>query len=109
MAGKTGTPSFTFDQRTYGNAANFCRSNPRHEDCFEKPVKWYVAAYKTGSGPQAKYDKVIAVMSERNWFLPDKKSAGGMQGRVHGVNDLNNISAEIGMRVVDKIWHTESR
>lgn len=109
FAGKTGTPSFTFDQRTYGNAAAFCRANPKHEDCFEKPVKWYVAAYKSGAGPQAKYDKAIAVMSERNWFLPGKNAAGGMQGRVHGVNDLNNISAEIGMRVIERQVRMEAR
>ncbi len=103
FAGKTGTPSFTFYRRTYAYAANFCRANPRHEDCFEKPVKWYVAAYKTSSGPQAKYDKVIAVMSERNWFLPGKELAGGMQGQLHGMNELNNVSAEIGMQVVGAV------
>ncbi len=100
IAGKTGTPSFSMDKKNIAVAQSFCLNNPKHEDCFEKPIKWYVAAYKTSNGDQKNYDKVIAVMSERNWYRSGKDIPKNVQGRIHGVNDLNNISTEIAMRVL---------
>jgi Penicillin binding protein transpeptidase domain len=100
ISGKTGTPSFTLDTKNLVVAQSFCLNNPKHEDCFEKPIKWYVAAYKTSNGDQKNYDKVIAVMSERNWYRSGKDIPPNLQGRIHGVNDLNNISTEIAMRAL---------
>jgi cell division protein FtsI/penicillin-binding protein 2 len=100
IAGKTGTPSYSLDKETLESARKHCLTNPRDADCLEKPVKWYVAAYKTSASDTPNYDKVIAVMSERNWYLASKDVPKGLQGRIHGVNDLNNISTEIAMRAL---------
>ena len=68
-------------------------------------MKLYVAAVKSGDDPQGRYDKVIAVMSERNWTLADPKLPVAARERVHGgTNDLNNVSTEIAMRIVDTAW-----
>ena len=105
MAGKTGTPSFGFDRFSLTQARQRCRADPRDEDCQQKPVKFYVAAVKSGADPQGRYDKVIAVMSERNWTLPNPKLPAAARERVHGgTNDLNNVSTEIAMRIVDEAW-----
>lgn len=105
LAGKTGTPSFGFDRLSLAAARQRCRANPRDEGCQQKPVKLYVAAVKSGDDPQGRYDKVIAVMSERNWTLADPKLPVAARERVHGgTNDLNNVSTEIAMRIVDTAW-----
>ncbi len=103
FAGKTGTPSFSFDRLTLTQARQRCRANPRDEDCSEKPMKLYVAAVKSGADAAGRYDKVIAVISERNWSLPAGKGlAAAARERVHGgSNDLNNVSTEIALRIVD--------
>ena len=105
LAGKTGTPSFTFDRLTLSQARQRCRANPRDDDCREKPMKLYVAAVKSGADAQAGYDKVVAVVSERNWTLPSKSLPAAARERVHGAsNDLNNISTEIAMRIAGEAW-----
>ena len=105
LAGKTGTPSFGFDRLSLTQARQQCRLEPRAEDCQQKPVKLYVAAVKSGADPQGRYDKVIAVMSERNWTLASSKLPAAARERVHGgSNDLNNVSTEIAMRIVDAAW-----
>jgi hypothetical protein len=105
IAGKTGTPSFGFDRLSLTQARQRCRANPRDEDCQQKPVKLYVAAVKSGADPQGRHDKVIAVMSERNWTLPGAKLPVAARERVHGgANDLNNVSTEIAMRIADAAW-----
>lgn len=105
LAGKTGTPSFGFDTLTLAQARRRCRANPRDEDCQQRPVKLYVAAVKSGADKSAAYDKVIAVISERNWYLADRKLGPAQRDRVHGAtNDLDNIAAEIAMRVVAQAW-----
>ena len=105
LAGKTGTPSFGFDRLSLTQARQRCRANPRDEGCLQKPVKLYVAAVKSGADRQGRYDKVIAVMSERNWTLASPKLPAAARERVHGgTNDLNNVSTEIAMRIVDSAW-----
>lgn len=105
IAGKTGTPSYPLDAFTIQIAKENCLAKPKpgqnkQTGCDLAPVKWYVAAYKTSASDNANYDKVIAVMSERNWYLASKDLPKGLQGRIHGVNDLNNISTEIAMRAL---------
>lgn len=105
IAGKTGTPSYPLDALTIQEATESCRTRPKpgqfkQTGCDLAPIKWYVAAYKTSASDKPNYDKVIAVMSERNWYLASKDVPKGMQGRIHGVNDLNNISTEIAMRAL---------
>ena len=105
IAGKTGTPSFGFDRLSLTQARQRCRADPRDEGCQQKPVKLYVAAVKSGADPQGRYDKVIAVMSERNWTLANPKLPAAARERVHGgSNDLNNVSTEIAMRIIDEAW-----
>jgi hypothetical protein len=105
VAGKTGTPSFGFDRLSLTQARQQCRVQPRGGDCLQKPVKLYVAAVKSGADPQGRYDKVIAVMSERNWTLASSKLPAAARERVHGgSNDLNNVSTEIAMRIADAAW-----
>ncbi|MDP9912395.1 hypothetical protein J2W27_004521 [Variovorax boronicumulans] len=105
MAGKTGTPSFGFDRFSLTQARQRCRANPRDEGCLQKPVKLYVAAVKSGADGQGRYDKVIAVMSERNWTLASPKLPPAARERVHGgSNDLDNVSTEIAMRIIDAAW-----
>ena len=105
LAGKTGTPKFGFDRLTLTQTCQRCRANPRDEGCQQKPVKLYVAAVKSSADRQGRYDKVIAVMSERNWTLPSPKLPAAARNRVHGgTNDLKNVSTEIAMRIVDAAW-----
>ncbi|HZF79967.1 MAG TPA: hypothetical protein VEZ89_09250, partial [Rubrivivax sp.] len=105
LAGKTGTPSFGFDRLTLAQARQQCRANPRDEDCQQKPIKLYVAAVKSSADKDARHDKVIAVITERNWYLADRKLGAAQRDRVHGANnDLDNIAAEMAMRVAAAAW-----
>lgn len=105
IAGKTGTPSFTLDRLTFGQARQRCRGQPQAEDCLERPMKLYVAAVQPGGEPAGRYTKVIAVMSERNWMLDSRALPAGRRDRVHGgSNDANNIATEIAMRIADQAW-----
>ena len=110
LAGKTGTPSFGFDRLTLAQARQHCRANPRDEDCAQKPIKLYVAAVRSADYKSAGHDKVIAVISERNWYLADRKLPAGQRDRVQGaINDLDNVAAEIAMRVVAEAWLAPAR
>ena len=110
LAGKTGTPSFGFDRLTLAQARQHCRANPRDEDCAQKPIKLYVAAVRSADYKSAGHDKVIAVTSERNWYLADRKLPAGQRDRVQGaINDLDNVAAEIAMRVVAEAWLAPAR
>lgn len=102
FAGKTGTPSFSFDEMTYARADGYCKSQPRDEKCLQRPMKWYVAAYKTGKGADARYEKVLAVLSERNFYVDDGR-AQALKMRVQDAGDAYNISTEVGMRVIDAL------
>lgn len=109
FAGKTGTTSFNFDGNTLGYISkNECNSRKWSADCDQRPMKWYVAAYNsrntftneklTGARGYQSYDKVVAVLTERNWYSP----GSSFPNRVHGLkaDGAVNISAEIGMRVM---------
>ena len=106
IAGKTGTPSFGLDKTTLSAARSLCGAKPEPSECALKPVKWYVAAYSSRNAGAKPFDKVIAVISERNWYLPGRSVAANWRDRLHGVNDLNNISTELAMRVVARQWQT---
>ena len=109
FAGKTGTPSFGFDKRSLTEARAACVGARPESDCGERPVKWYVAAYaRDGTGQR---DKVVAVMSERNWYLPQAAVPPHYRDRVQdsgypGVRepDSANISAELAMRLMAAEW-----
>ena len=56
-----------------------------------RPYKWYVAAYKTDRS-DPRWNKVIGVLTERNWF--------SSTGRIHGAGDHGpNPAAEIAMQI----------
>ncbi|HEX7438730.1 MAG TPA: hypothetical protein VF319_01430 [Caldimonas sp.] len=101
LAGKTGTPSFPGDGIALDELQRLCRlpeaaQRLRPGVCGSlRPYKWYVAAYRTdatGSGP---WNKVVAVLTERNWV---KRT-----GQIHGVGDYGpNPSAEIAMQIAGR-------
>ncbi len=98
IAGKTGTPTFPNDGRTLDEIARICSSAPtgKHDDrsaCGPlRPYKWYAAAYRTDRN-DARWTKVIGVLTERNWIADT--------GRVHGAGDLGpNPAAEIALQIV---------
>ena len=69
-----------------------------------------MAAVRSADYKSAGHDKVIAVISERNWYLADRKLPAGQRDRVHGAtNDLDNVAAEIAMRVVAEAWLAPAR
>lgn len=119
IAGKTGTPSFGPDRLTLAEARSHCRAKPQPEECLERPVKWYVAAYSSRIAQAKPFDKVIAVISERNWYLPAKAVPELVRDRIHGgrdpskngtpgrEHDTNNISTEVAMRVMARQWQVQ--
>jgi hypothetical protein len=59
-----------------------------------RPYTWYVAAYRTERN-DPRCNKVIAVLTERNWLRAS--------GRIHGTGDHGpNPSAEIAMQIVGR-------
>lgn len=109
LAGKTGTPSFALDTHTLASARAFCQARPRDGACLARPAKWYVAAYASADPKGLVKDKVIAVMSERNWYRTSPDVPAAQRGRLHGTDDLNNISTEIAMRVLALQWGVAGR
>ena len=100
IAGKTGTPTFPNDDATLDELARLCvPAVPRTRSEFAacgglRPYKWYVAAYRTDPS-QARWSKVIAVLTERNW-LSDS-------GRIHGAGDHGpNPAAEIALQIIGR-------
>lgn len=100
IAGKTGTPTFPNDDRSLDDLARLCgspASRPRRDRdaCGPlRPYKWYVAAYRTNPS-DARWNKVIAVLTERNWLADS--------GRVHGAGDHGpNPAAEIAMQIAGR-------
>lgn len=99
VAGKTGTPPFHFDEITLEAAARKC-ARPKHgKRCHrEIPYKWYAALFKSNERVSG-FDKAIAVLSERNWYI-----AGKDQGKVDAPGDHGpNRSAEIAFRIMSKL------
>jgi hypothetical protein len=100
IAGKTGTPTFPNDDRSLDELARLCapgvaKTRAERAACGPlRPYKWYVAAYRTERGnPQ--WNKVIAVLTERNWLAAS--------GRVHGAGDHGpNPAAEIAFQIAGR-------
>ena len=64
----------------------------------EQPYKWYVAAFKTDDG-QSGFNKVVAVLTERNWY-----KAGPQAGKVQSPGDHEmNVSAELAFRIMARL------
>ncbi|MEP6942102.1 MAG: hypothetical protein ABI981_04165 [Betaproteobacteria bacterium] len=100
IAGKTGTPTFPNDERSLDDLALLCAAaaaQPRRDRdaCGPlRPYKWYVAAYRSRPD-DARWNKVIGVLTERNWLADT--------GRVHGAGDHGpNPAAEIAMQIVGR-------
>ncbi len=100
IAGKTGTPTFPNDDRSLDDLARLCTPDairPRRDRdaCGPlRPYKWYVAAYRTDPA-DARWNKVIGVLTERNWLADT--------GRVHGAGDHGpNPAAEIAMQIAGR-------
>jgi hypothetical protein len=97
IAGKTGTPTFPNDDRSLDELWRLCgrgaaKTKSEIAACGPlRPYKWYVAAYRTDRA-DPRWNKVIAVLTERNW-LKDT-------GRIHGAGDHGpNPAAEIAMQI----------
>ena len=87
IAGKTGTPPYGNDGLTLKEIRQKCRAVPAPNASFgekqawwtscsrEQPYKWYVAAFKSDAA-QTGFNKVIAVLTERNWY-----KAGPLAGK----------------------------
>jgi hypothetical protein len=100
IAGKTGTPTFPNDDRSLDELWRLCgkgaaRTKSELTACGPlRPYKWYVAAYRTERG-EARWTKVIAVLTERNWLKET--------GRIHGAGDHGpNPAAEIAMQIAGR-------
>jgi hypothetical protein len=100
IAGKTGTPTFPNDDRSLDDLASLCtpgamRPRRDRDACGPlRPYKWYVAAYRTNPA-DARWNKVIGVLTERNWLADT--------GRVHGAGDHGpNPAAEIAMQIAGR-------
>jgi hypothetical protein len=98
IAGKTGTPTFPNDGRSLDEIARLCagttaKGHGDHSACGPlRPYKWYTAAYRTDRN-DARWTKVIGVLTERNWIADS--------GRIHGAGDLGpNPAAEIALQIV---------
>lgn len=110
IAGKTGTPPYGNDGLTLKEIRHKCGTAPAPNAGFgekqawwtscsrEQPYKWYVAAFKTDAA-QAGFNKVIAVLTERNWY-----KSGPLAGKVQSPGDHEmNVSAEIAFRVMARL------
>jgi hypothetical protein len=96
LAGKTGTPSFPSDGIALDDLQKQCghpAAAPPTGVCSSlRPYKWYVAAYRSDQSDSGPWDKVIAVLTERNWIR--------RTGQIHGAGDQGpNPSAEIAMQI----------
>ena len=101
LAGKTGTPSFPHDGQTLDELAQLCPQGiaapqAKPGTCSSlRPYKWYVAAYRTDQLASGPWNKVIAVLTERNWVQ--------RTGQVHGSGDHGpNPAAEIAMQITGR-------
>jgi hypothetical protein len=101
LAGKTGTPSFPHDGQTLDELAQLCPNGvaaPQSKPgtCSSlRPYKWYVAAYRTDQAANGPWNKVIAVLTERNWVQ--------RTGQVHGSGDHGpNPAAEIALQITGR-------
>ncbi len=100
IAGKTGTPTFSNDERTLDDIAKRCKAGAARAKsspgCGElRPYKWYTAVFRSNP-KQTHWDKAIAVLTERNWVRDT--------GKVHGAGDRGpNPAAEIALQIVGRL------
>lgn len=98
VAGKTGTPQFRQHALTLAQRRALCSQvkagSPEAAQCFMRPYKWYAAAVKSSAAPDAPWDKVVVVLSERNY--------NQRTGYVDSPQDKGtpNVSAELGLRFI---------
>ena len=110
IAGKTGTPPYGNDGLTLKEIRQKCDRVPAANASFgerqewwtscsrEQPYKWYVAAFRTDEG-QSGHNKVVAVLTERNWYR-----SGPLAGKVQSPGDHEmNVSAEIAFRIMARM------
>jgi hypothetical protein len=110
IAGKTGTPPYGNDGMTLKEIRQKCAAVPAANASFgekqawwtscsrELPYKWYVAAFKTDAS-QPGFNKVVAVLTERNWY-----KSGPQAGKVQSPGDHEmNVSAEIAFRIMARL------
>lgn len=105
VAGKTGTPPFSDDERRLSQIIERCAKipygsqHPSMAACYQQiPYKWYAALFQSGQNG-TKFDKAIAVLSERNWY-----AKGSRQGLVDAPGDHgSNRSAEIAFRIMHQL------
>ena len=110
IAGKTGTPPYGNDGLTLKEIRQKCGAVPAPNASFgekqawwtscsrEQPYKWYIAAFKTDAA-QTGFNKVIAVLTERNWY-----KSGPLAGKVQAPGDREmNISAEMAFRIMARL------
>lgn len=102
VAGKTGTPQFRHHSLTVAQRRALCQSlppgNSERAHCAMSPMKWYAAAVKSRSEPGAPWDKVVVVLSERNY--------NQRTGLVDSPLDRGtpNVSAELALRLIDQLY-----
>ena len=91
IAGKTGTPSFAADEYPLTTIEKECAGKRKPAYCSSmRPYKWYTGVFRHKGSD--KWDKAIAVLTERNWVKAT--------GRVHGSGEHGpNPSAEIGLLI----------
>ncbi len=110
IAGKTGTPPYGNDGLTLKQIREKCGQQPSANASFgerqewwtscsrEQPYKWYVAAFKTDAA-QSGFNKVVAVLTERNWY-----KSGPLAGKVQSPGDREmNVSSEIAFRIMARM------
>ena len=110
IAGKTGTPPYGNDGLTLKQIREKCGEEPATGASFgerqawwtscsrEQPYKWYVAAFKTDPR-QSGFNKVVAVLTERNWY-----KSGPLAGKVQSPGDREmNVSSEIAFRIMARM------
>lgn len=98
VAGKTGTPTISDEQNTQA-VLKARKDKPCRSNCTYPPYKWYVAAYQSQGDKTQPYDKVIAVLVERNWtkqgnLTPDLTMNHAAQIAFRAFKNLGVVKAE---------------
>ncbi|MDH4481288.1 MAG: penicillin-binding transpeptidase domain-containing protein [Rhodoferax sp.] len=102
VAGKTGTPQFRQHALTLAQRKALCSQvkagSPEAARCRMRPYKWYAAAVKSSAAADAPWDKVVVVLSERNY--------NQRTGYVDSPKDKGtpNVSAELGLRFIRSVY-----
>jgi hypothetical protein len=102
VAGKTGTPQYRQHALTLAQRKALCgqvqAGSPEAAQCLMRPYKWYAAAVKSSAAPDAPWDKVVVVLSERNY----NQRTGFVDSPQDKVTP--NVSAELGLRLIRRLY-----